>query len=805
VTSVVCVGDFDRSDYKNWLGTAKNVTWYVSGGANFIRPRTALNGGRPHSGTYALSTYGANDAPTHTPNVEGTWSNPEALCGMAWGPFFRVNDDTKSITVYINGGQNALDLDSMTAGGTGVALWDVDAARILTNTFVSGANSWQYSTATIPLTGLRGKTVGVVVIDHNKTGTRWCTASGQDVGWIYVDLRSTKRINRVRLRWERWRMDKYKIQVSDDATNWTDIYSTTTGDGGIDDLRGLSGSGRYVKVLSTRNNGGSLWELEVYGSTKTNLARGKPVTVSSMWNDTMAGRYAVDGIPGWGFTGVDTIVAPGAITPSPNVHHRVVRAWEFDIGDRDMAEWTGDTGSFRNGRDAAVHHYINLRARPRPTPSGQLDLDKAGEPGWLRSVHETKGTIRTSPFTIDGDIIEFYIGGSGDGGLHFDLVRASDNRVLFSKHADASQRSSMAHAFWSVKRHTGVKAYLRVVDDNTKGSILLDAIRMVDFDYTGAVRTTGPTTKAVYTKDKGEYVEVPNPIVADKNGMFRFFIANGDYDLHVTGPSVEYTLADVTIVNPFSPHTIQSSSRPPLTLVERAQKTSKGNTALLLNRPGSRDANNCPAPYRIIVNKGKCGWALTYNVDWNEINSTWTRRDLTQRTSFFRINGKTHALEYGNDYRTLGAAPVMETLFRLSADGDFWVKSHESDRGVSMIVRNNVWVDGKKVALHPGNVVVLDPANPFSVIAPRKHADLNPVVVREMDSDDPSLVQVVIAGSTPVNTIYARRDVGTLVNVGDELVTEKAGSFRAMAGKKGVDPRAILGRLHNDGFYITVP
>lgn len=328
---------------------------------------------------------------------------------------------------------------------------------------------------------------------------------------------------------------------------------------------------------------------------------------------------------------------------------------------------------------------------------------------------------------------------------------------------------------------------------------------MMNFDYTGVARTTESTTKSVYTDKKGEYIEVPNPVVADKNGTYRFFVANGDYDLHVTGPSVEYTLADVTIVNPFSPHTIQSSSRPPLTLVERAGKTSKGNTALLLNRPGSRDANNCPAPYRIIVNKGECGWALTYNVDWDEINGTWTRRDLTQRTSFFRINGKTHALEYGNDYQTLGTPPVMETLFRLSADGDFGVKSHESDRGVSMIVRNNVRVNGESVILHPGNVVVLDPVHPFAVIAPRKHADLNPVVVREMDSEDPSLVQVVIGGLTPVNTIYTRGDVGRLVNIGDALVTEGAGSFRAVGAGEGVDPRAILGRLHNDGFNITVP
>src|SRR5439155_12046768 len=54
------------------------------------------------------------------------------------------------------------------------------------------------------------------------------------------------------------------------------IYSTTTGDGGIDDLTGLSGSGRYVRMYGTlraTQYGYSLWEYEIYtgsGPTATN-------------------------------------------------------------------------------------------------------------------------------------------------------------------------------------------------------------------------------------------------------------------------------------------------------------------------------------------------------------------------------------------------------------------------------------------------------------------------------------------------------------------------------------------------------
>src|SRR5690606_1423473 len=61
----------------------------------------------------------------------------------------------------------------------------------------------------------------------------------------------------------------YQIQVSPNASTWTTIYNTTTGNGGIDDLTGLSGTGRYVRMYGTQRGtqwGYSLWEFEVFGT-----------------------------------------------------------------------------------------------------------------------------------------------------------------------------------------------------------------------------------------------------------------------------------------------------------------------------------------------------------------------------------------------------------------------------------------------------------------------------------------------------------------------------------------------------------
>ncbi len=105
-----------------------------------------------------------------------------------------------------------------------------------------------------------------LAVDGN-TATRW-GSSYSDPQWIRVDLGSTQSINRVVLRWEGAYGRSYQIQTSNNDSTWTTIYSTTTGDGGVDDLT-VSGSGRYIRMYGTVRGtvyGYSLWEFEVYGS-----------------------------------------------------------------------------------------------------------------------------------------------------------------------------------------------------------------------------------------------------------------------------------------------------------------------------------------------------------------------------------------------------------------------------------------------------------------------------------------------------------------------------------------------------------
>ncbi|AEV88459.1 chemotaxis protein [Actinoplanes sp. SE50] len=99
-------------------------------------------------------------------------------------------------------------------------------------------------------------------------GTRWASGATDGTEWLRVDLGAAQEVTRVRLHWAQAYARGYRVQLSDDGATWTDMYRTEAGDGGVDDLRGLHGHGRYLRVLATRQgtpNGYSLWDVRAYG------------------------------------------------------------------------------------------------------------------------------------------------------------------------------------------------------------------------------------------------------------------------------------------------------------------------------------------------------------------------------------------------------------------------------------------------------------------------------------------------------------------------------------------------------------
>ncbi|GIH09035.1 hypothetical protein Rhe02_71020 [Rhizocola hellebori] len=159
----------------------------------------------------------------------------------------------------------------------------------------------------VTVSSVEGANAAARAVDGN-SGTRWGSAYA-DPQWITVDLGQPHALNRVRLNWETAYGRAYQVQVSPDNAAWTNLFSTTTGDGGVDDLT-VTGTGRYVRVYGTQRAtqwGYSLWDLNVYGTPTgtqpTLLSQGRPTTASSVEpGSAHVAANAVDGNTGtrWG-------------------------------------------------------------------------------------------------------------------------------------------------------------------------------------------------------------------------------------------------------------------------------------------------------------------------------------------------------------------------------------------------------------------------------------------------------------------------------------------------------------------------
>jgi F5/8 type C domain/Ricin-type beta-trefoil lectin domain/Putative Ig domain len=150
--------------------------------------------------------------------------------------------------------------DGTGAGGSTSFTWTVSAGGGCTATNIAQgrtATASSAESASFPAPN---------AVDGN-LGTRW-SSGFSDPQWLQVDLGGTRSICKVTLNWETAYATAYQVQVSADATNWTTVYSTTAGTGGVQTLT-TTGSGRYVRVYGTARAtqwGYSLWEFQVFGS-----------------------------------------------------------------------------------------------------------------------------------------------------------------------------------------------------------------------------------------------------------------------------------------------------------------------------------------------------------------------------------------------------------------------------------------------------------------------------------------------------------------------------------------------------------
>jgi beta-glucosidase len=168
--------------------------------------------------------------------------------------------------------------------------------------------------------------------------TRWSSAFS-DPQWLQLDLGATADISGFTINWEAAFATAYRIEVSNDATTWTQVNSTTSGAGGTENLTVPAGtSGRYVRLTGTARTtiggaqyGYSIYEFQVLGtftqtavstaSDSASLQQGTsidlPVTLNRSSTSPVTVDYATT--DGSAVSGTDYTYAAGTLTFAPGV------------------------------------------------------------------------------------------------------------------------------------------------------------------------------------------------------------------------------------------------------------------------------------------------------------------------------------------------------------------------------------------------------------------------------------------------------------------------------------------------------
>ncbi|HXR71329.1 carbohydrate-binding protein [Actinocrinis sp.] len=313
-----------------------NVDWYACNGTNAQGWNHQANGElvNPNSGL-CLTDPGGNtgarlDIETCTDSAQQQWTlpsggtgnsvtvtnpgNQSTTVGAAASLQIHATDSASSqtLTYSASGLPAGLSINSSTGliSGTPTAT----GTSSVTVTAKDGTGATASASFNWAVTSSGGGTCGATNIALNKTAaasstenasfpaqnaadgntaTRWSSAFA-DPQWLEVDLGSTQSICGVTLNWEAAYATAFSIQTSDDNSTWTNIYSTTTGTGGTQNLS-VSGSGRYIRMLGTARAtqwGYSLWEFQVFAGSGSGTGSAVTVTASQYAAQNSTGTEA---------------------------------------------------------------------------------------------------------------------------------------------------------------------------------------------------------------------------------------------------------------------------------------------------------------------------------------------------------------------------------------------------------------------------------------------------------------------------------------------------------------------------------
>ena len=194
---------------------------------------------------------------------------------------------------------------------------------------------------------------------------------------------------------------------------------------------------------------------------------------------------------GYGWVGITDLTAD--TTQVSNIadaaqHHLVLNNFNFDkAGDFNGMYEIDSEGNKLNTVSNFQNGYLG--------PSTRIDfyVDESGlaaGKGFLSSSDSSNsepatGRLRSAPFLVQGDILEFLISG-GSADLHFDLIDADSGEVYFT--TTGENVNQFRYDFWNLKDIQDKSVYIQVTDAKTASwaHLELDQIRQIKFAPTEA-------------------------------------------------------------------------------------------------------------------------------------------------------------------------------------------------------------------------------------------------------------------------------------------------------------------------------
>lgn len=263
---------------------------------------------------------------------------------------------------------------------------------------------------------LSTNTPGSAAVDGDPTSA-WSSLAG-DPQWISADLGVTRDLSRVRLLWNTNYASSFAIQISPDGTNWTAIFSTNNGLGGIEDIL-VSGRGRYVRIYGTAQgssgNGYSLPELEVYSQPQRPFGG----AINNLPGQIQAEDYDTGG-QGVAYSD-DTPGNSGSTFRSDDVDLETTTdtGGGYDVGWIDPGEWLEYTVNMPD--PSAIY---SIKVRVASTAAGQMRVRLDGTVLGTVQITNTGGWQNWQTVTLTNVPIA---GGSGARALRLEMLTSGFN------------------------------------------------------------------------------------------------------------------------------------------------------------------------------------------------------------------------------------------------------------------------------------------------------------------------------------------------------------------------------------------